>query len=157
MKGIGYQSFRTLRIGSGIPKSKIEKEGYERYSLYFARSHQEDHETGQVSRGHLKFGRAKFITALQRGRNEGGADFRIYGEIVLDSNEATKEFEARVQSMMSRSNRTGSQGQRELYDIRDSELENVILEVARVLRTYTHHRVLEVNLYENDRRMPVAL
>lgn len=151
--GIGYQDNKKYRFNEGIRKSDIEKSGYERFCVYWGRSHVTDHETKIEARGDLKFGRAKFITALQRGRNEGGSDFRIYGEIILESNEATHEFEQALQELFKDKNKTGEQGQKELYDVRDHEIEDMIKCAARYMRSRSCHTMIEVNLYNNGERI----
>jgi hypothetical protein len=152
MQGIGYQSYRKLRIAEGIPPGSIEFKGYERYCVYWGRSHQIDHESGLVARGPLKFGRGKFTTALQRGRNEGGADFRIYAEIILDSEAATYAVENKISEMMYGRREVGDQGQRELYDILDNEIENTVKISAQLIEDETDFWIHEVNLYLNERR-----
>ena len=150
-KGIGYQDYRNLRINEGISRSRIEDKGYERYLVYWGRSHIVDHESGVEARGMMKFGRGKFATALMRGRNEGGADFRIYAEIIVEENSATHVFERKIGNMMSHRQRLGSQGQEELYDIKDEELEETVRAVAEVMDAETHFNILEVNLFHDNK------
>lgn len=151
MQGIGYQGYRNLRINEGIPPGSIEEKGNERYSVYWGRMHIVDHETGVLARGIMKFGRGKFTTAIQRGRNEGGADFRIYGEIIVDNDEATYVFERKISEMMSSRNVSGSQGQKELYTIKDNELEDIVRQMSTLMDIQTSYWIREVNIYHNDK------
>lgn len=155
MNGIGYQGYRALMMAQGLLASEIEKPGNERYLNYWGRSHQIDHETGFVSRGYMKFGRGKFMTPLMRGRNEGGADFRVYAEIVVDCNDATIQFEKRIEDMLSHLSIPGSEGQQELYNIRDSELEDTVRAAAEAMDRESPYHILEVNTYQNGTTSPV--
>ena len=130
MLGIGYQEAKQKRINEGFARGKIEKRGNEEYLLYFARAHIVDHETGLEARGLLKIGRGKFKTALQRGRNQPGVDFRIYAEVLVESNADTYHIEDIVKRILSNKNIQGSQGQRELYDISDDELYEVVNNIS---------------------------
>ena len=92
MIGLGYLDYCQKRIDEGLStqqtknNSGFEDPGRERFVVYFARTHIIDHHTGVEARGLLKIGRAKFATALQRSRNQPGCDFRIYAEIVCETN-----------------------------------------------------------------------
>ena len=130
MLGIGYQEAKQKRINEGFARGKIEKRGNEEYLLYFARAHIVDHETGLEARGLLKIGRGKFKTALQRGRNQPGVDFRIYAGVLVESNADTYHIEDIVKRILSNKNIPGSQGQRELYDISDDELYEVVNNIS---------------------------
>lgn len=147
MYGIGYQEYRKLRMAEGLSPSKIENPGNERYSVYWGRMHLQDHQTNVLARGMLKFGRGKFTTAIQRGRNEGGADFQIYAEIIVDSDEATRVFERKIASIISDRNVPGTQGQRELYNIPDHEIEGVVRNAANEMSKFTDYLIKEVNIY----------
>lgn len=151
LTGMGYQDNRNQRFAEGIRKGDIEKPGFERYCIYWGRSHVKDHETGIEARGDLKAGRAKYTTALQRGRNEGGSDFRLYAEIILESNEATHDFEDALKWLFKKKNKIGDQGQRELYDVRDHEIEGMVLELADYMRANSYHKILEINLYHDGK------
>lgn len=146
-KGIGYQEYRQKRIAEGISPSEIENPGNERYLIYFGRAHLFDHESMHLSRGFLKIGRGKFATAIQRGRNQPGVDFRIYGEIILDSNNATYSAESIIKDFLSHRHMEFDQGQDEMYDIKDDELENIIKTVSEIIDAKTNHKILEINLY----------
>lgn len=156
MIGIGYQEYKIIRMNEGLPASKIENEGNEKFLVYWGRSHIIDHETGVEARGMLKFGRGKFATALMRGRNEGGADFRIYAEIILDCNEATHVFERRIQNLIEHRNQIGSQGQKELYNIRDCEIKDTVIAAAEILDRETPYNILEVNYYVDNNIQKLA-
>ena len=154
--GIGYQANRIQRIKQGFSGNLMEAAGYERYLIYFGRAHITDHETDLTSRGFMKVGRGKFATALQRGRNQPGVDFRIYGEIILASNEATHAVEKLVSKKLLHKHMTFSQGQSEMYDINDNELEKILKDVAQLAKS-NRWQVNEVNLYDNDKKIPLDI
>lgn len=147
MQGIGYQDYYQNRISEGYTAGEIELAGNERYLIYFGRAHLVDHETGELCRGHLKIGRGKFATALMRGRNQPGIDFRIYSEIILETNEATHHVEKLIKINLRDYNMKFSQGQREMYDIDDAQLESTVDKVVALTKNWTHHNILEVNHY----------
>ena len=97
MIGLGYLEYCQKRIDEGLTTWSFEDPGKERFIIYFARTHIVDHETGIEARGLLKIGRAKFATAIQRSRNQPGCDFRIYAEIVCETNNQIKELEKVVE------------------------------------------------------------
>lgn len=152
-KGIGYQEYRQKRIAEGISPSEIESPGNERYLIYFGRAHLYDHESMILSRGFLKIGRGKFATAIQRGRNQPGVDFRIYGEIILDSNEATYSAESILKDALSHRHIEFDQGQDEMYDIKDEELEETIKAIAEIIDSETVYKILEVNTYLDNSKI----
>lgn len=145
--GIGYQEYKSRRVlVENLRPSDIERAGNERFILYFGRAHVIDHTTGVVARGPLKIGRGKFATALMRGRNQPGIDFRLYAEIVVDSNDATNDAEYIAKSLFEKSHKPMSQNQQECYDIEDDKIPDCVDGVVAKLRA-THHNVLEVNLF----------
>jgi len=135
-KGIGYIEYRKKRINEGLMSSKIESAGNERFVVYFGRVHLNDHETDQFCRGYLKIGRGKFATALMRGRNQPGIDFRIYAEIVVDNNDDTRRVEQIAQGLLISRNVKFSQGQKEMYNIKDDELMDIVHQVADRAKTF---------------------
>lgn len=155
MLGIGYQEAKQKRFDEGFARSQIEKRGNEEYLLYFARAHIVDHETGLEARGQLKIGRGKFKTALQRGRNQPGVDFRIYAEVLVESNADTYHIENIVKHVLSDRNVVGSQGQRELYDISDDELYDTVKNISsRAVKEGV--KVLGTNFYINTLKAEAA-
>lgn len=151
MIGIGYQEYKQLRMLEGLTASEIELPGNERFLVYFGRAHVQDHETKVTSRGHLKIGRGKFATAIQRGRNQPGVDFRIYGEIIFNCNRATEVAEAIIADALANYNMKFDQGQTEMYNINDSDLLYVIKTVSNIVVAETSYPILEVNLYQNNK------
>ena len=155
MLGIGYQEAKQKRVDEGFARSHIEKRGNEEYLLYFARAHIVDFETGLEARGQLKIGRGKFKTALQRGRNQPGVEFRIYAEVLVESNADTYHIEKIVKRVLSDKNVVGSQGQRELYDISDDELYDTVKNISsRAIEEGVN--VLETNFYINTLKAEAA-
>ena len=93
MQGLGYQDARQQRMSEGYTASNMEERGHEEFLVYFGRAHITDFEKCLIARGLLKVGRGKWKTALMRGRNQPGVDFRIYAEIFLTNNDDTKIVE----------------------------------------------------------------
>lgn len=150
MIGLGYQEAKKLRLKEGYSKSGkngIEEKGNEEFLIYFGRAHVVDFETGINARGPLKVGRGKFKTALQRGRNQPGIDFRIYAEIILHSNKATHEVEDLIKKNFKDRNQIGSQGQRELYNFKDNEIPDFVHTVLELIEEFTRIKVKKVNFY----------
>ena len=109
------------KIGTGY-----EQKGNERYVLYFARSHIEDFETGQIARGHMKIGQAKYLSAVMRTRNQPGNDFRCYAEIVMAELQHTFDAEALMKKLYKGRRLQLTQNQQEMYNFSDEELTGVI-------------------------------
>ena len=132
MIGLGYLDYCQKRIDEGLSTQQtktgfgFEDPGKERFIIYFARTHIVDHETGVEARGLLKIGRAKFATAIQRSRNQPGCDFRIYAEIVCETNNQIKELEKVVEKFLVDKHVELTQNQRELYNIKDDEIRPTI-------------------------------
>ena len=128
--------------------SKIENPGNERYVVYFGRAHVDDHLTGVACRGRLKVGRAKFVTALMRGRNQPGIDFRVYAEIVVGNNEETKDLENIAADVLKTRHSSGSQGQRELYDVKDDEIADFVDRIVnRAKASFYPINILSIDTY----------
>lgn len=127
--GFGFKDIINEKIKSGIPKSKLENLDYPDYSIYIARTHVTDHETGNISRGLCKIGRAKYVNNVQRGRNQGGSDFRIYKLIKVRNDADTRKIEKYVSKKYHNRKIQGSQNQSELYDFYDHELNNIINDI----------------------------
>lgn len=142
--GIGYQEARELRLAEGLKKSEIESKGNESYLIYFGRAHLTDFETGMECRGPLKIGRGKFMTALMRGRNQPGIDFRVYAEIKVETNDDTYALESVAKEIFKHRNIIGSQGQRELYDFKDEELYDVVYDLVEVAFECKNVRIKEI-------------
>jgi hypothetical protein len=132
----------------------MEQSGNERYLIYFGRAHLTDHESGTECRGHLKIGRGKFATALMRGRNQPGIDFRVYAELILRDNQATKDIEDIIKDALAHRNMVFSQGQLEMYNIKDDEIETVLTTIADIVRAETNHEILETNYYYTQGKTP---
>ena len=139
------------RIEEGFSGNRMEAAGNERYLLYFGRAHLVDHESGVQTRGHMKIGRGKFATAIQRGRNQPGVDFRIYGEIILENNDDTHKVEKIVSTALKHKHMYFEQGQSEMYDIKDNELYNTLLDMAK-LANDANTKILEINIYDNGKK-----
>lgn len=155
VKGIGYQAVKKLRLVEGYTASSMEAQGNEQYILYFGRPHVVDHETGVESRGPMKIGRGKYLSALLRGRNQPGVDFRIYASIIVSTNAETHMIERVAQYLLKDRNIVGSQGQRELYNISDDELFFTVNDIAEVAVDCNNINVLSVNFFEDDKIVQV--
>jgi hypothetical protein len=153
-KGIGYQEYKKKRmVTEGLKASQIEDKGFERYSIYFGRAHCYDHETGVRARGYLKIGRGKFTTALMRGRNQPGIDFRVYGEIILTSNAETHAAEKIIKEALRHRHINMSQGQQELYNLLDHELPYTVRTMSDILKA-EGFMVKEVNIFIEEGDIP---
>ena len=153
-QGIGYQEYKDMRtLNEGLKSGELEDPGNERFLIYFGRLHLSDHQTGLECRGPLKIGRGKFATALMRGRNQPGGDFRIYGEIIVSENIETEVGEKIIKKKLKHRNIVMSQGQQELYDIEDYELEDIIKEISELINRQCN--VIEVKTFKNG--FPVDL
>jgi hypothetical protein len=143
--GIGYRDYCHWRSKiEGHKISKLESPGYERYAIYFGRTHLPDFESGVVARGWLKIGQAKYVNTVQRGRNQGGSSFRVYSEITLENEVAVRAAEAMVKSMFSHMHIHGDEGQTELYKFNDPDIPNIADELADAIRNKTPHIVKDV-------------
>ncbi len=136
IKGIGYREACQLRIDEGYKTQKqpdglgYEEKGQERFCLYFGRSHVTDHETGVTARGLLKVGRAKYLSAVIRSRNQPGNDFRIYSAIYVPNDEQTWTLEKIFKEKYKHLNVPMPEGQSELYNIKDSELSEMVYDLS---------------------------
>jgi len=147
--GIGYQKYKDMRVvNEGLSSGELEKHGNERYLIYFGRLHLKDHRTGLECRGPLKIGRGKFATAIMRGRNQPGGDFRIYGEIILSYNSETYIAEDIINDRLTDRKMIMDQGQEEIYNITDEELEDIIKEMSEVISKRCN--IIEVNTYKEE-------
>ena len=149
--GIGYQESRNKRFNEGFSGSGdngLESKGNEEFVIYFGRACVNDFETGIPARAMLKIGRGKFKTALQRGRNQPGIDFRVYAEILLYKNEDTHIVEKLIAKTFKDRNVPGSQGQKELYNFTDGELTDVVYTIEEMVKDFTDVEIKEVNFYK---------
>lgn len=151
VKGIGYQAVKQLRFNEGYIASTIENVGNEEYILYFGRAHIYDHETGIEARGRMKVGRGKFLTALLRGRNQPGVDFRVYATITVSTNAETHMIERVAADLLKDRNVIGSQGQKEMYNISDEELFFIVNDIAEVAIDCHDIKVKVAKFFEGDR------
>jgi len=150
-KGIGYQEARKKRFDegfSGSGENGLESKGNEEFLIYFGRACVNDFETDTPARGQLKIGRGKYKTALQRGRNQPGIDFRVYAEILLYNNEDTKIVERLITKTYKGRNMPGSQGQKELYNFSDNELTDLVYTVEELVEDFTDVEIKEINFYK---------
>lgn len=151
MLGISYQESKQLRmLDTGLTGSQIETKGNEEFLIYFGRAHVKDHETGALARGLLKIGRGKYKTALQRGRNQPGIDFRIYAEILLFNNEDTYRLEAIAKEIFKDNHIRGDQGQEELYDFKDEDLYDIVQDLVEVGIDCQQIEIKATNFYDDN-------
>ena len=150
--GIGYQEARKKRLSEGYSRSGVnglESKGCEEFIIYFGRACVNDFETSIPARGMLKIGRGKYKTALQRGRNQPGIDFRIYAEILLYNNEDTKSLEKLIGKNFKDRNVPGSQGQKELYDFRDDEIFDLVYTIQELVEDFLPDvKIKDINFYK---------
>ena len=136
--GLGYKGGCQLRIDENYTTQQQNGQGYEelgheRYCLYFGRSHIQGFETDVRARGLLKVGRAKYLSALIRSRNQGN-DFRIYYAIYVYNEIQYKKLEE-IFKKKYESRNPGDRGQLELYNIKDEEIKQIV-DDGRVLYRY---------------------
>jgi hypothetical protein len=149
--GIGYQESRKKRFDEGFAgsgKNGLESKGNEEFVIYFGRACVDDFETGVSARGMLKIGRGKYKTALMRGRNQPGIDFRVYAEILLYNNEDTHTVEKLITTVYKGRNVKGSQGQKELYNFTDDELADAVYAIEELIGDFTDVKIKKVNFYK---------
>ena len=124
-KGAGWSEIIAERKAAG--HKKLEDPKNPEWTVYVARAHVTDHITGEVSRGPLKIGRGKYMNNIQRGRNQSGADFRVYARLILEDNHGTNVIEKFVETEYANRKFTGTQRtQSELYDFSDEEITKLI-------------------------------
>ena len=150
MLGIGYQEAVKIRKSKGLTSSQMEAQGNEEYLIYFGRAHVKDFETGLLARGPLKIGRGKFKTALLRGRNQPGVDFRIYAEIILYNNNDTYALEGVAKRIFKDNNIKGDQGQKELYNFTDADLFKIVPDLAEVGTDCLQIQIKSINFFNNN-------
>ena len=135
--GITYQDYKKKRKAlfkeSKSPASEIEKAGNEEFLIYLGRASVVDFSTGIESRALLKVGRGKFGTAIQRGRNQPGVDFRFYSAIYFNTNEDTWAAEKVFKDIMKSRHAPGPQGQKELYNFKDCEIRQAVQQFKKEL------------------------
>jgi hypothetical protein len=125
-KGVGYAEIIQERLADGVKKSNLEHKEHPEWTVYIGRTHLTDHETGAVARGPLKIGRAKYVNTVQRGRNQGGSDFRVYARIIVENNETTSYIEELIKTKYANRRIAGPQNQTELYNITDDEIQDLV-------------------------------
>lgn len=141
--GFGWTDIINERISNGIPKNKLENSDYPEYSIYIARTHVTDHKTGVTARGLCKIGRAKYRNNVQRGRNQGGSDFRVYSSVEVDDNRFTHEIEKYIADNYKHRKVSGPQNQTELYDFKDNE----IIDLVKDIKSRFGSIIKKVNIY----------
>jgi hypothetical protein len=127
--GAGWKDIINERKAAG--QKDLEDSNNPEWTVYIARTHVTDHETGVVARGPIKIGRGKYMNNIQRGRNQGGSDFRVYARIILKENDGTKKIEKYVSTAYADRKFVGPQStQSELYDFNDDEIEGLIKDIT---------------------------
>ena len=80
-------------------------------------------------RGPTKIGRTINVRALQRGRNQGGADWWFAAFWPLETRAETYAIEATIKKALANHKTKGNQGQQELYDLSTEEAIALITEI----------------------------
>jgi hypothetical protein len=126
--GAGWIDIINERKASG--QKNLEDPSNPEWTVYIARTHVTDYETGITARGPLKIGRGKYMNNIQRGRNQGGGDFRVYARFILEDNNETKKIERYLEHNYKDRKFIGPQStQSELYDFKDSEIEALVNDI----------------------------
>lgn len=145
MSGLDYIQYCDFRRRKGSAQNRLEKDP--RHCLYFARNHQIDHRGGPTAIGHLKIGRAIYANTVQRGRNQGGGDFRLYAEILLQSEAESRNMEEVAALVCVNRHWHSPIAQTELYDIRDEELAGTVTMISEGAAKIHGIRSLEINTW----------
>ena len=120
-KGAGWADIITERKNAG--HKKLEDPANPEWTVYVARSHVIDHESGLEARGPLKIGRGKYMNNIQRGRNQDGSDFRVYARLILETDSETRALENYIEGIYGHRKTPGPQStQSELYNLTDDEI-----------------------------------
>lgn len=156
MAGLDFIEYCDFRRHHGTPKNRLETEP--RHVLYFARNHQVDHRGGPTAIGYLKIGRAKYANTIQRGRNQGGGDFRLYAEVLLSSEAETRQVEEVAALVCQSKHWYSAIGQCELYDLHDHELADTLDKICQSAAKIHSIRALEINTWFgcNDIDLPLV-
>jgi hypothetical protein len=124
MKNKGAGWIEIIRERKNAGHKKMEDPENPEWTVYAARAHLVDYETGVEARGLLKIGRGKYMNNIQRGRNQDGTDFRAYARVIVDCDDATRELEKYVEAVYRSRGVSGPQTtQRELYNLSDDEIQ----------------------------------
>lgn len=133
-KGAGWAEIIKERKAAG--HELLEHSENPEWTIYAARAHVKDHVTGIEARGPLKIGRGKYMNNIQRGRNQSGADFRVYARLILEDNQGTKDIEKYVKTTFADRKFVGPQStQSELYDFSDDEIKDLIAKIETFAKT----------------------
>lgn len=143
---IGYADYCELRSkDENLKKSDLEKDQNPRWCIYFGRSHLTDFEKGTLSRGPLKIGKAKYANTIMRGRSQDGSNFRLYAEIVVESESALLDADKIIKTYFADWNIPGDENQTELYDIKDYEIPKFIDFASDLILNKTGHNIKTIN------------
>lgn len=155
---IGYADYCELRSkDENLKKSDLEKDQNPRWCIYFGRSHVIDFETGILARGPLKVGKAKYANTLIRGRSQDGSNFRLYAEIVLESETALLDADKIIKTYFLDWNIPGEENQTELYNIKDSEIPNFIKFASELILNKTGHNITRINDFTNKSSINIPI
>ena len=80
----------------------------------------------------LKIGQDKHITALIRGRNQGGASFRIYGLVLLENEDDRFKLETGFKQRFVKYIIPGLDAQSELYNFKENQIAWIIQELIEL-------------------------
>ena len=82
---------------------------------------------------HMKLGRCNNAAALQRGRAQGGANWWFVGFYPMSTNASTYIASKHIKTILSKRRIPGAQGQTEIYNIKESELDSIIIPLLEEL------------------------
>ena len=85
------------------------------------------------TRSHIKLGRCNNAAALQRGRAQGGANWWFIGFYPMSTNASTYIASKHIKESLAKSRIPGAQGQTELYNIKESEIDSIIIPLLQEL------------------------
>jgi hypothetical protein len=144
-KGAGWIDIISERKNAG--HDKLEDPNNPEWTVYIARSHVTDHETGTESRGLVKIGRGKYMNNIQRGRNQDGSDFRVYARLILEKDSETRQLEKYIEHAYKHRSAVGPQStQTELYNLTDDEIKSLVSDLLVYSKQFNIN-VLSTKIY----------
>jgi hypothetical protein len=85
------------------------------------------------TRSHMKLGRCNNAAALQRGRAQGGANWWFVGFYPMATNASTYIASKHIKENLAKLRVPGIQGQTELYSIKETEIDKLIIPLMEEL------------------------
>ncbi len=149
LTGISVHAYKETRMRrENLMASQLEQSAYYRHVVYWGRQFLTDVDTGNVAKGPLKIGKSVSATSCMRQRNEGGGNFKILAEMSYTKGDYDAA-EKTVQNFLNHYSIAGDNGQKELFNLPDSEVVNKISEAYALLDS-KFNRPDEILLFTAD-------